>query len=99
MSNNDHCATPVYVFRGIAMGLMALILISIGSGRGALVAIVYRCHRGAGFTGVVAVGVGCVSHRPQIACRTAGLMPAFDYYSRQAAGFVSLAHIFSNPID
>jgi glycine betaine transporter len=32
MSNNDHPATPVRVFWGIAMGLMALILISIGSG-------------------------------------------------------------------
>ena len=32
MSNNDHPATPVRVFWGIAMGLMALILISLGSG-------------------------------------------------------------------
>ena len=32
MSNNDHPTTPVRVFWGIAMGLMALILISIGSG-------------------------------------------------------------------
>jgi glycine betaine transporter len=32
MSNNDHPATSVRIFWGIAMGLMALILISIGSG-------------------------------------------------------------------
>ena len=32
MSNNDHPATAVRVFWGVAMGLMALILISIGSG-------------------------------------------------------------------
>jgi choline-glycine betaine transporter len=32
MSNNDHPSTPVRVFWGITMGLMALILISIGSG-------------------------------------------------------------------
>jgi choline-glycine betaine transporter len=32
MSNNDHPTTPVRVFWGVAMGLMALILISIGSG-------------------------------------------------------------------
>ncbi len=32
MSNNDHPATPVRIFWGVAMGLMALILISLGSG-------------------------------------------------------------------
>jgi choline-glycine betaine transporter len=32
MSNNDHPATPVRVFWGVAMGVMALILISVGSG-------------------------------------------------------------------
>ena len=32
MSNDDHPATPVRVFWGVAMGLMAVILISIGSG-------------------------------------------------------------------
>jgi len=32
MSNNDHPTTPVRIFWGVAMGLMAVILISIGSG-------------------------------------------------------------------
>ena len=32
MSNNDHPSTPVRIFWGVAMGIMALVLISIGSG-------------------------------------------------------------------